>query len=136
MASDFMIGLTTSIYDFLSLDQVVTETQGDPDWSYQPFSQAIRTGAGLSKGVGFPIAKWRWNAIADLDREALRAFVGSDLSAAVCIRTATNEVDVYGAIVFQTFSCVMHWPDTDEDFQADKVLGMILTFTHLVEVTP
>lgn len=137
MSSEFMIGLTTSVYDFLPLDTLLDTTASiDPDWSFQQFSTSIRLGDGTLKGVGFPIAKWRWNIMEDLNRQALKAFVGSDLSAQLYIRTATNDVDSYGDIVFKSYSCIVNWPDTDEDFQADKVLGLILVFTHLIEVTP
>jgi hypothetical protein len=132
MASDFMIG-TDLVYSFLPLDEILTETQGDPDWSFQPYSQTQRAGNGQLKGHGFPVAKWRWNAIADIDREALKDFVGADLSAELYIRTATNET-ADGVITFKTFSCILNWPSEDEDFQADKVLGLILIFSHLIEV--
>lgn len=137
MSSNFKIGLTTSVYDFLPLEQLLgTSADIDPDWSFRPFSQAVRTGMGGIKGMGFPIVKWRWRGMEDSQRQILKAFVDPDLSGPVYIQTATNDVDAYDAIVFKTFACVLNWPDTDEDFQADKVLDLILTFTQLVEVTP
>lgn len=133
--SDFKIGLTTSVYDFLPLDQFLNTSQDiDPDWSFQPYSASVRLGDGTLQGNGFPVAKWRWNGMSDAHRQLLKSLVGSNLSAQVYIQTATNDVDAYDAIVFKTFECIMNWPTEDEDFQADKVLGLILTFTHLVEV--
>lgn len=131
-----MAGIANDIYSFLPLDQLLLELDDpDPDWSFQPYSTSVRLANGVLQGNGFPIAKWRWKIMPDTDREILRAMIAPNLSGPVFIRTATNEVDVYGAIVFKTYSCIMNWPDTDEDLQADKVLDLLLTFTHLVEVT-
>jgi hypothetical protein len=133
MASEFKLG-TDLISDFQSLDQLLSTSAGiDPDWSFRPFSGSIRLGDGTLQGTGFPIAKWRWNGLSDARRQILKDFADSDLSVSLYIRTATNEVDIYDAIVFKTFSCIMNWTEEDEDFQADKVLGLVITFTHLVE---
>jgi hypothetical protein len=134
MSSLFKIGLTTSVYDFLSLDQFLSTSRDiDPDWSFQPFSGSVRLGDGTLFGTGFHVAKWRWNGMEDLHRQTLKELVSPGLSGPVYIQTATNDVDIYNSIVFKTYACVMNWPTEDEDFQADKVLGLILTFTHLVE---
>jgi hypothetical protein len=115
-----------------TLDSIfVSDGSIDPDWSFQPYSRSIRLGDGQLKGQGFPIAKWRWNGLSDYNRETLRDFVGSNLSATVFIRTATNETNS-GDIVYKNYEAIMNWSDQDEDFQIDKVLGLILVFTHLV----
>lgn len=134
MPSEFKIGSANTIYDFLPLDEVFQEpSPGDPDWSFQPYSTSVRLADGTLQGNGFPIAKWRWRGMNDIDRETLRDFVGSNLSAEIYIRTATNETSS-GAIVYKSFFGIMNWTDTDEDFQGDKVLDLIIIFTHLVEV--
>lgn len=134
MPSEFKIGTANTIYDLLPLDQLLNTSRGvDPDWSFQPYSTAVRLGDGRLQGNGFPIAKWRWNAMSEEWRQILKDLIGADLSGAIYIRTATNEVDVYGDRVYKVFSCILNWPDTDEDFQTDKVMQLILTFTHLVE---
>ena len=134
MPSDFKIGTANTIYDLLPIDELLNTSQAiDPDWSYQPFSVSVRLGDGTLQGNGFPVAKWRWNGMTEVRRQVLKDLIGANLSGTVYIRTATNELDVYGDRVYKVFSCVMNWPDTDEDFQTDKVLGLILTFTHLVE---
>lgn len=133
MASSFKIGTDTST-NFFTLDDLFDEPYpGDPDWSFQPYSVITRLANGHLQGNGFPIAKWRWNAMNDADRELLKAYVQDDLSAEVYIKTATN-LTSGGVTTFKEYSCIMNWPDTDEDFQADKVIGLILIFTHLVEV--
>lgn len=135
MASEFKIGTANNVYDFLPLDTVLNTTDAvDPDWSFQPYSVATRLGNGILHGNGFPIAKWRWNGLVEEHRQTLKDLIGDDLSAAGYIRTATNEVNVYGDRVYKAFSCIMEWMETDEDVQTDKVLGLIMTFTQLVEV--
>lgn len=104
---------------------------GEPDWSYQPFSKAVVLGNGQVKGQGFPVAKWRWNGMSALNREILKAFVGSDLSATVYIETATNETSG-GVVVFDQFQAIMRWPAVEEDFQINRVLAFVLIFTNLV----
>lgn len=136
MSSNFMAGIANDIYSLLPLDQLLTGLDDpDPDWSFQPYSTSVRLANGIKQGNGFPIIQWRWNIMDDIDREILRAMIAPNLSGPVFIRTATNEVDIYGAIVFKTYSCIMNWTDTDEDLQADKVQHLLLTFTHAVEVT-
>lgn len=135
MADDtFMIGPDTTIYDFLPLSQILTPDPGDifdPDWSFQDFATSVELNDGTVQGQGYPIAKWRFNHISEINRAVFRALCPG-LSATAYIHTPTNEIDVYGAMVWGTFACVMRWTDTDEDKAADETLGMILTFTHLV----
>ena len=136
MASEFKIGTDNTIYDFLPIDTLLGTSQGiDPDWSFKPYSVTVRLGDGMLQGNGFPIAKWRWNGMDEDQRQILHDLIGAEnLSGTVFIRTATNEVDVYGDRIYQAYECIMNWPEEDEDFQTDKVLGLILTFTHLVPV--
>jgi hypothetical protein len=135
MPSEFKIGTANTIYDFLPIDTLLNTSQGiDPDWSFRPYSTSVRLANGQLQGNGFPIAIWRWNALSLANRQVLRDLITTGLSASMYIRTATNDVDVYGDIVYKSFSCIMTWTDQDEDIQADSDLGVILTFTHLVEV--
>jgi len=132
MASEFSIGLTTSIYDFILLEDLLDQA-GDPDWSFQQYATAIRLGDGTLKGQGFPVAIWRWNFMTNANRDELKDLC-PNLSALIYIRTPTNEIDVYGDLVWGTFQCIMNWTPEDEDKQVNKTLGLIVTFTHLVEV--
>lgn len=133
MASNFQIATTLGALSSGALDSILSTQSGDvdPDWSFQPYAQSIRLGNGKTKGQGFPIAKWRWNGMEDVNREVFKAFVGSNLSTDIYIKTATNET-LSGLVTFKRYLCVMNWPQADEDFQADKVLSFILTFTHMV----
>lgn len=130
MASEFKIGDT--LLGIESLDEILeSEISIDPDWSFQAYSTNIRLGNGLLKGMGYPVIRWRWRAMSDANREILKEFVGSNLSAPIYIRSATNETNE-GAITFATYYGVMNWPAQDEDFQADKILDLVIIFTHLV----
>lgn len=135
MADDeFMIGLANNIYDLLPLSDLLTPDPGDvfdPDWSFQDFATEFESSDGMLQGHGFPIAKWRFPHISEINRAVFRSFCPG-LSANVYIHTKTNEVDMYGVQVWETFSAVMRWVNTDEDKAADQTLGMIFTFTHLV----
>lgn len=104
-----------------------------PDWSYQPYSEVVRTLGGLRYGRGYPIAVWRFEAITPDQRNVLRSFC-ADLSARVHIETATNEIDTYGDPVFVQCSAVMNWTEGEEDRQIDKTLGVEIVFTELVEI--
>lgn len=135
MSSEFKIGTANNIYDFLPLDTLLNTSQGiDPDWSFKPFSTSTRLANKQLRGNGFPIAIWRWNGMSQANRQVLRDLIGTDLSAPMYIRTATNEIDVYGDIVYKAFSCTMNWTPEDEDVQAGNDLGVVITFTHLEEV--
>lgn len=134
MADDFMIGLDNTIYDLLPLSAILTPDPGDsfdPDWSFQDFAASVELNDGTTQGQGFPVAKWRFVHISEINRAVFRALCPG-LSARVYIHTKTNEIDMYGVQVFETFSAVMRWTDTDEDKAADQTLGFLLTFTHLV----
>jgi hypothetical protein len=133
MAEDtFMIGLANNIYDLLPVSDLFSPAGEvfDPDWSFQDFAGSVDLNDGTTQGQGFPLAKWRWNHISEENRAVLRGFCPG-LSARVFIHTRTNELDIYGVAVWETFAAVMKWTDTDEDKAADETLGMILTFTHL-----
>ena len=129
----FMIGLADDIYSLLPLSQILTADPGDvfdPDWSFQDFAGSVEVNDGTVIGQGFPVAKWRFNHLSEANRAVFRGLCPG-LSANVYIYTRTNETDIYGE-VWETFSAVMRWTDTDEDKAADETLGMIITFTHLI----
>lgn len=102
----------------------------DPDSSFQDFAEAIELADGTLKGVGFPIVKWRWNHMTDENRQVLKNLI-TGLSGPVFIHTPTNEVDLYGLRIWDDFSAIMKWTPEDEDKQAERTLGLFITFTHL-----
>lgn len=128
----FQIG--TTLGGIEPLEDIFTPDPGDvfdPDWSFSPFAGSVELSDGTVKGVGFPIAKWRFNHLTEVNRAELRELCPG-LSAVVYIETATNESDLYGT-VFKQYQAVMRWTPEDEDKAADRTLGFIVTFTHLIE---
>jgi hypothetical protein len=135
MASEFQIG--TTLLGMQPLDTLLETSQGiDPDWSFKPYSTWTRLANKRKRGNGFPIAIWRWNGLSLSHRQTLRDLISPDLSGPVYIRTATNDIDdVYEEIVYKTFQAEMNWTEEDEDIQAGSDLGVIITFTHLIEAS-
>jgi hypothetical protein len=118
-----------------SLDELIGRANipTDPDASYTPHAEVIKTLSGKTKARGFPSAAWYWAAVTDEQREILRA-ICPGASAEVYIETTTNELDLYGNPEFIQCSAIMHWTPEDEDKQAGNTLGLGIVFTHLVEV--
>lgn len=136
MADDlFRIG-TDLVTDFPLLKDILPNYKKPvaPDWTFQPFSAAIKLGNGKLKGQGFGIVKWRWNIAHDTWREALRDYCPSPaLSSEVYIFTPVNET-ASGVKTWKAFQCVMNWTPEDETKGGGKTLGLLIVFTHLVEV--
>lgn len=132
----FYIGISDDeVYDFFPLTTWFANYHKpvEPDWTFAPFSAQVERADGGRSGMGFPRATWTWNHRRNDHVEALRAICPGS-SAAVYIRTPTNEVDIYGDKVWKTFSCQMLWMPEDEDKQAGYTLGFTLEFRRLVEV--
>lgn len=131
MTDTFQIGTSSIVSD---IETIMTTLGGvlEPDWSYKPYSVTVKLNNGLNQGNGFPVIKWRFNHLSQANREVLRETYCPvpDLSKAdIYIHTPITETES-GVLVWETFKCVLNWPDEEEDFQADQDLGLILTFTH------
>lgn len=135
MASDtFYIGVSVDeVYDFFPLSVWFAGygKNTDPDWTFAPFSAHVEKANAGRLGVGFPRATWTWNHRRNDHVDVLRAICPGS-SAAVYIRTPTNEVDAYGLKEWETFSAMMLWMPEDEDKQAGYTLGFTLEFRKLV----
>lgn len=131
MAEEFEIG--TSLAGMETLNELFENDSEvfNPDWSFQPFAGSVRLADGTIKGQGFPVAVWRWNRLSNIYREAIKALIPG-LSATLYIHTPTNE-SASGVITWGDFQAVAQWTDTDEDKAANQTLGLVLTFTHLIE---
>lgn len=134
MALEYRIGTSTDIYEFELLSDILPNhgKPVDPDWSYRPYANSVKLGNGHDKGMGYPSATWRWNQLPDAAREVLRTLCPG-LSSNVYIRTPINETSS-GVKTWKTFQAIMHWTPEDEDKQAGRTLGIVVVFTHLVEV--
>jgi len=137
MATDnFYIGISTDeVYDFFPLTTWFAPYAKpvDPDWTFSPYSAFVEKANAGRLGVGFPRVTWTWNHRANLNVEVLRDLC-PNLSAAIAIRTPTNEVDIYGDKVWGTFTGQMLWMPEDEDKQAGYTLGFTLEFRRLILV--
>src|SRR5512139_3417785 len=98
-----------------------------PKSTYRPYYEAVQLANGKARGLGRPIATWRWGFLTLAMRDKLRGYCTSK-SADVYIRTRINESDAYG-----TFSAVMIWPD-DEEKQAGRRLNFTIEFRNLVQL--
>ena len=103
-----------------------------PDWSYHKYSEVVKTLGGLKYGRGMSVATWSMTLTAS-QRYNLR-LICPDLSAQVYIETPTNDLDIYGEIIWIQASAVMNWPEGDENRQSDLTLDTEIVFTELVEV--
>lgn len=103
-----------------------------PDWSYRKYSDAVKTLGGSQFGRGMPMAVWSMQLTAS-QRYKMRQ-ICPDLSANVYIETPTNELDLYGDIIWIQASAVMNWTEGEENRQLDRTLDTEITFTELLEI--
>lgn len=129
------IVLSNNAFTFDPMVNVETLDSGKmtaPKGDYQPWAMSVPTGDGLARGLGRPVAQWRWNAGAQdyltvSSRDALRAYC-TGKSARVFIRTRTFET----TDSFATFQAAMIWPDKEErDFLGVR-RGFMIEFRDLL----
>lgn len=118
-----------------TLDQLigVANIPTEPDASFVPQGEVVRTLSGLGYARGYASAVWHFPIVTNAQRAILKAFC-SGASAEVYIETPTNEVDVSNDIVFIQALAIMHWTSNDEVQEADKTLGLDILFDHLAEI--
>jgi hypothetical protein len=103
-----------------------------PKGDYQPWAVSMPTGDALARGLGRPLAQWRWNA-GPTDffpltvRDALRTYC-TGKSARVYIRTRTFE----SADSFRTFQAAMLWPDKEDRDSRGTRKGFVIEFRDLI----
>lgn len=103
-----------------------------PDWSFRQYSDSAKTLGGAKFGRGFPVATWSMPLTAS-QRYKLRE-ICPGLSADVYVETPTNELDIYGEIIWIQAQAVMNWTDGEENRQVGRTLDAEIVFTELVEV--
>jgi hypothetical protein len=121
---EFEIGLTQGALVNL---EVLSTPVIPPKWFYSPYSESIPLGDGSVRGVGAPMATWRWGFIKRAQRDKLRTFCPG-ASASVCIRTYTTET----ADIAKEFSCDMYWPTEAEEVNSSRRLDFTIEFRNLV----
>lgn len=97
-----------------------------PKVSFQESAEVVRLMNGHDKGLGQPVAVWQWGIISKAARDILRTYCPGR-SANVVIRTWDSELE------YTNYSCIMHWP-VNAERQSQRQLGLILTFTNLIEI--
>ena len=124
----FEIGIVYgSIVNIESLTVPVTP----PRPTYSPYSSVVELADGSKRGVGAPVATWKWEYLPRTMRNQLRLFC-TGASSSVCIRTCIK--DNSGA--YRYFDCKMIWPVMDEEVQTAKSMDFTIEFRQLVDVTP
>jgi hypothetical protein len=118
-----------------SLDQLIgiANISVNPDASYIPQSDVVKSLSGLFIPRGFAAAKWHFNALTVGQRQTLKSFCPS-LSAEIYFETLSNEISLCNDEEWIQALAIMHWPAGDEEIQAGRVMGLELLFTHLVEI--
>jgi hypothetical protein len=130
--TEFGISLTSTI----TLLENLTVALPIPRAPYKPYMRSRTASSGKSIAQGFASFQWIFSRLTPAQREQLRTFCPGS-SAVVYIRTMTNEKDTPHSVAadsYQTFQCVMHWPD-DEKRDPAKThdrLDFTITFTNLV----
>jgi hypothetical protein len=122
--SEFEIGLTQG--GLTNLDVLSTPVV-PPKWFYSSFADTRSLGNGMTRGVGAPVATWRWGFIKKTQRDKLRTFCPG-VSASVVIRTYTTE----SLDSAKEFSCIMFWPIDAEEINAGRRLDFTIEFRNLV----
>jgi hypothetical protein len=86
------------------------------------------------RGGGFPVVRWKFDALRVEQRENLRDFV-PDVTTEVYIRTPTNET-VAGVRQWIDYLCLATWPQRAEIISdgVDRVDQVEIIFEHCVEV--
>lgn len=119
-----------------TLDELIgmADMPADPDAKFRRFSSATKTLGGSLFGRGFSIATWELTGLVGEQKVALRN-ICPGLSAPVYIETMTNDYDLCSnERIWIQAQAIMEWPAGEEDIQDEKTLGLLLSFTKLVEI--
>jgi hypothetical protein len=105
----------------------------EPDASYKPYQEAVKTMAGTKYGRGYASAVWSFSGLSPEQKYILRQ-ICTDLSADVYIETPTNDFDVSGNQEWIQAQAVMEWTEGEQDIQGGMTIDFEITFTRLIEV--
>lgn len=125
---DYEIGLT---YGGMANVEGLTVTLLAPRHTFQDFSQELPLASGGQKGGGWPLASWTWAYVTQAQRNQLKTFCPTGLSADVFIKTR----DASGA--FAVFTAVLVWPIQEgSEKRAGTILDFELKFQDLQPYSP
>lgn len=136
--TQFMIGTYAGgLAGMDALDTVLSRANipVDPDWDFVPYIGYADVGDGSRLGIGYPTANWHWNFLTQAQRDILKTYCSTGLSAHILIKTRTNEPDAYGSYEFKTYECIMYWPPAQEQHEGVMITDFTLEFKFLVEYT-
>ena len=119
--ADFEIGLTEMEMENL---ETLTTPLERPKSEYLPYARTVNLGDGGKRGVGSPMAVWRFALLTVEQRDQLKTFC-PDASGTVYIRTKLND-DAYA-----NFQATMIWTEDEERWYGVKRNYEIL-FRNLV----
>lgn len=123
-----MIG--TSMGSLTNLESLSTPVT-PPKSTFSQYAELVGLGSGGTRGVGLPIASWRWGFIHRAERDELRTFCPG-ASAVVYIRTYTKETSDVTAY----YRATVHWPVLEEEVDASRRIGFVLNFTDMILQAP
>jgi hypothetical protein len=115
-------------YALTNVEALTGAASYNPKSTYRQFTDSVQLANGKARGLGRPLATWRWGYIPLTVRTSLRVFCNNVKSSAVYLRTRTNEADAY-----ETFTATILWPD-EEDKQAGRRVNFVLEFKNLVQL--
>ena len=101
-----------------------------PKPEFGEFSQGIQLASGAVKGGGWSTASWKWGSITIDQRDQLKTFCPTDLSAPIYIRTWRRDG------TFGYYEGVMVWPVEEGEHQAGRILDFTVLFQSLQPYTP
>lgn len=105
-----------------------------PKYTFSPYSDERELGNGQPRGLGSPIAEWRWQLLKILgqnaytQRDLLRTFV-TTAAASIYIRTRVND----NAQEYRYFNVNAIWPQA-EDRDAGRTLDFVMRFNAMEEL--
>lgn len=120
--ADFEIGIS---YITLTNIESLTTPLELPKSEYFPYARTVNKGNGGKRGVGFPMASWRFAVITVEQRDQLKTFC-PDASGEVYIRTKLND-DTYAA-----FTATMIWPEGEPRWLGGYKQNYEIIFRNLV----
>ena len=100
----------------------------EPDSQFSDYSDTVKLGSGLVRGMGLPTATWHYGYLYQAQYDALRALCPT-AGAVVCIATLNNDMD------YVRYDCNMEMPTqyVIRSPEGKKVyVDVTITFTNLV----
>lgn len=127
MSSSFMIAAEAEGEEGLTaLDALTTPVLVDPQFFFQPYRQRVRLGDGSYRGIGAPVAEWRFPLLSLAERNQLATFC-SGASARVYIATPDNTGS------FLHYLAVMLLPESEPANKAGLIQGYVVRFEQMEE---